>query len=192
MTTTSNDLTPSIARAVGDVSLDEVLLQHKVEQFLYREANLLDTWEWREWLDLFTEDMSYFMPVRRNRLRRQRGDSEFTSGTHMAHFDDNHASMMVRIGQLESGRHWAEDPPSRCRHLFTNVRLDLGVGGANEFEVKSNFLCYRNRLEAEVDIWAGERHDILRVDDEGSLLIAARKILIDQNVILSKNLSVLF
>ncbi|MEU6645523.1 3-phenylpropionate/cinnamic acid dioxygenase subunit beta [Saccharomonospora sp. NPDC046836] len=174
------------------VDPEAVALQYSVEQFLYREADLLDTWRWRDWLDLFTDDMRYFMPVRKNRLRRQRGESEFTSGTHMAHFDDSKRSMMVRVGQMESGRHWAEDPPSRCRHLFSNVRIDESVGDVHEFGVQSNFLCYRNRLESEVDIWAGERHDILRVSDEGEFRIASRAILLDQNVILSKNLSVFF
>lgn len=175
-----------------DSDMAALLLQYRVEQFLYREAELLDTWEWREWFNLFTEDMTYFMPVRKNRLRRQRGDSEFTQGTHMAHFDDDRQSMMVRIAQLESGRHWAEDPPSRTRHIFSNVRVDLETGSDLEFGVKSYFFCYRNRLEAEVDLWAGERQDTFRVSDNGSFKIAARRILLDQNVILSKNLSVLF
>jgi biphenyl 2,3-dioxygenase beta subunit len=58
--------------------------------------------------------------------------------------------------------------------------------------VKSNFICYRNRLQDEVDIWAGERIDLLRRDEEQELHIARRKILLDQNVVLSKNLSVFF
>jgi biphenyl 2,3-dioxygenase beta subunit len=58
--------------------------------------------------------------------------------------------------------------------------------------VKSNFICYRNRLQDEVDIWAGERSDSLRRDEERKLHIAGRKILLDQNVVLSKNLSVFF
>jgi 3-phenylpropionate/cinnamic acid dioxygenase small subunit len=58
--------------------------------------------------------------------------------------------------------------------------------------VKSNFICYRNRLADEVDIWAGERTDLLRRDEEQELLITRRKILLDQNVVLSKNLSVFF
>ena len=62
----------------------------------------------------------------------------------------------------------------------------------SEYEVKSNFICYRNRLSDEVDIWVGERTDLLRRDDEQELRIAHRKILLDQNVVLSKNLSVFF
>jgi biphenyl 2,3-dioxygenase beta subunit len=62
----------------------------------------------------------------------------------------------------------------------------------NEFQVNSNFLCYRNRLQDEVDIWAGERLDLLRREGGRGFLIAERTVLLDQNVVLSKNLSVFF
>jgi biphenyl 2,3-dioxygenase subunit beta len=176
-----------------------VELQHEIEQFYYGEAELLDEWRYREWLDLFSEDTNYWLPTRKNRLRRQRaGDAllgpDGKRGIEMAHFDDDKESMGRRVAQRESGTNWAEDPPSRTRHLITNVRIkDLGTGeaGASEYAVRSNFLCYRNRLEAEVDLWAGQRDDVLR-RHEGSFLIAGRTILLDQNVILSKNLSVFF
>jgi biphenyl 2,3-dioxygenase beta subunit len=58
--------------------------------------------------------------------------------------------------------------------------------------VESNFLCYRNRLETEVDIWVGERQDVLRNVGPRKWQIARRYVLLDQNVILSKNLSVFF
>jgi biphenyl 2,3-dioxygenase beta subunit len=92
---------------------------------------------------------------------------------------------------MESLAHWAENPRSRTRHLVTNVRI-TATDSADEYEVKSNFICYRNRLQDEVDIWAGERSDLVRRDQEQKLHIARRKILLDQNVILSKNLSVFF
>ena len=60
-----------------------------------------------------------------------------------------------------------------------------------EYFVRSNFFVYRNRLEAEVDLWAGERRDVLRAEGD-SFRIADRIILLDQNLILSKNLSVFF
>lgn len=171
------------------VSLEE---QHAVEQFLFAEAELIDEWQWRTWFELFTDDAHYRMPIRRNRLRRQRkaDEADDLNGLEVAHFDDDKASLEMRIEQLESGMHWAEDPPSRSRHLVTNVRVQRSdVDG--EYFVRSNFFIYRNRLEAEVDLWAGERRDVLRLVD-GNLRIADRIILLDQNLILAKNLSVFF
>ncbi|CRY73769.1 aromatic-ring-hydroxylating dioxygenase subunit beta [Nocardia farcinica] len=70
-------------------------------------------------------------------------------------------------------------------------RTDDGARSAAELDVSCNFVLYRNRLETETDIWAGERRDVLRVDGT-SFKIAKRTILLDQNVVQSKNLSVLF
>ncbi|OLT18221.1 benzene 1,2-dioxygenase [Pseudonocardia sp. CNS-139] len=175
-------------------------LQRAVEHFYHGEAELLDDWEWRAWVELFTADAHYRMPIRRNRLRRQRktDEADDLGGLEVAHVDDDRTSLDMRIQQLESGMHWAEDPPSRSRHLVTNVRvkaaaLDDGTPVEGEYHVRSNFLVYRNRLEAEVDVWAGERRDVLRADDGATgFRIADRIVLLDQNLVLSKNLSVFF
>ncbi|MFC7451141.1 aromatic-ring-hydroxylating dioxygenase subunit beta [Rhodococcus daqingensis] len=177
--------------------LEQVLLQHRVEQFLYRESQLLDHWQWAQWLELFADDILYWMPVRKNRLRRQRDADEVPQGIEMAHFYDDFSSLQLRVNQMHSGTHWAEDPPSRCRHLITNVLVTPRNGEeaagleSPEYNVSSNFLLYRNRLESETDVWAGERRDVLRVVG-GGFKIARRTILLDQNVVQSKNLSVLF
>ncbi len=169
---------------------DLIARQYQVEQFYYREARMLDTWSWDQWLALFSEDIRYWMPLRRNRLRRERGAGEIPADLEMALVDDDIAQLRMRVQQMASGRHWAEDPPSRCRHLITNVCVEAFEGSA-DLAVRSNFLVYRNRMETEVDVWAGEREDVLRPAG-ASFQIAKRTILLDQSVVLSKNLSVFF
>jgi 3-phenylpropionate/cinnamic acid dioxygenase small subunit len=85
---------------------------------------------------------------------------------------------------------WAEDPPSRTRHLVTNVQVRRR-SASDEFDVTSSFLLYRTRLETDLNLFAGRREDMLRKTGEG-WRIARRKILLDQNVVLAKNLSVFF
>jgi 3-phenylpropionate/cinnamic acid dioxygenase small subunit len=75
--------------------------------------------------------------------------------------------------------------------VVTNIRIEP-TSAANEYAVRSNFLVYRNRLETEVDIWVGERQDVLRRHEPLAWQIARRTIILDQNVVLSKNLSILF
>jgi 3-phenylpropionate/cinnamic acid dioxygenase small subunit len=162
-------------------------LQSEIEAFLYFEAQLLDDRRFQEWYALFADDLRYWMPTRTNRLRRELSRENSSPGE-MALFDDDKQSLGWRVHQLQTGMHWAEDPPSRTRHLVTNVRAT--AHDDNAFEVRSNFLCYRNRLEDEVDIWAGQREDILRNVGPRQWQIARRTILLDQNVVLSKNLSV--
>ncbi len=168
-------------------ALEPLLLQWQVEQFLYREAELLDGRRFDEWLELFSDDVHYWMPLRYNRDRRDKAPEE-SAADELSLFDDDKEFLAARIRRLKTGRAWAEDPPSRTRHLVTNVVIESA--GA-ELDVRSNFLIYRNRLEGEVDLYAGTRHDLLRRLGDG-LKIARRKIILDQNVLLSKNLSIFF
>jgi biphenyl 2,3-dioxygenase beta subunit len=94
-----------------------------------------------------------------------------------------------RVRKLETGYAWAEDPPSRTRHLVTNVRLISD--NADGLVVETNFHLYRTRLNSEEDSWIGLRRDLLR-RKEGTFEIADRKIFLDQTVILSRNLSNFF
>ena len=176
-------------------------LQADVERFLYREARLLDERRFREWLDLFTEDCRYWMPVRTTRLprnsksvvildREHYREDEVARDGEMAYFDDDKATLLMRVERLETGMAWAEDPPSRTRHLVTNVEIvdELEDG---RLLVYSNFLTYRHRLETDVDVFVGRREDtLLRTD--GSFLVVHRKIVLDQNVIDANNLSIFF
>jgi 3-phenylpropionate/cinnamic acid dioxygenase small subunit len=62
---------------------------------------------------------------------------------------------------------------------------------ALELKVYSNFFVYRNRSETEQDFYVGGRQDVLRKVD-GAWKIARRKIILDQNVLLAKNVSIFF
>jgi 3-phenylpropionate/cinnamic acid dioxygenase small subunit len=57
--------------------------------------------------------------------------------------------------------------------------------------VKSRFLLYRNRVETETDLLVGKREDLWRRLN-GDWRIARRKIVLDQNVLLAKNLTFFF
>jgi len=180
----------TIERAVGvDPELSAAIaLQYRVEQFYYDEAALLDAHDYEHWVALFSDDTHYFMPIRRTRLRRELS-KEFTQPGEMAYFDDDKRTLMMRGTKFNSGLSWGEDPPSRTRHLITNVRVSSDDG--NELHVASNFHVYRTRLKSEVDSWVGRREDVLR-RSEGSFLIAKRHILLDQSIILSRNLTTMF
>ncbi|MDP9093358.1 MAG: 3-phenylpropionate/cinnamic acid dioxygenase subunit beta [Actinomycetota bacterium] len=160
---------------------------------MFYEARLLDEWRWREWYELLSEDIRYWSPTRTNRLRVRSFTEEVTDGIQVAFFDENKKSLDGRVRQMETGSHWAEDPPSRTRRLITNVWISdvREENGLDEYSVRSYFLCYRNRLESETNIWAGMRDDVLRKTAIG-YEIARRTILLDQNVVLAKHLSVFF
>ncbi len=175
--------------AFNDLGLQErMLLTFEVEEFLYREASLLDERKLDEWLALTTDDIHYWMPIRRTTTAKEI-DNEFTKPGGMAFFDDDKKTLGMRVQRLQVGRAWAEDPPSRTRHVVTNVRI-LGVDGG-DITVASNFMLYRSRLNSEEDSWIGRREDVLR-REAGALKLARRYIYLDQTVILAQNMSNLF
>jgi 3-phenylpropionate/cinnamic acid dioxygenase small subunit len=166
-------------------------LQQEVEQFLFAEAALLDRRAYRDWFNLLASDLRYRMPLRFNREKRERGH-EYSQAGESCLFDETKASIDLRIKRLETGMAWAEEPPSRTRHMVTNVRIWPNANG-NELSVSSYFHLYRSRLERQVDQFLGEREDVLRrADNPFGFVIAAREIRLDQSTVLANNLSVFF
>ena len=175
--------------ACQDLSLQErMLLKFEAEEFLYYEADLLDSRRFDEWLNLLADDIHYWMPLRRTTQAKE-VKKEFTAPGGMALFDDDKTILTMRIQRLAIGRAWAEDPPSRTRRLISNVRIDSIDG--DELTVHSNFKLYRTRLNSEEDSWIGRREDTLR-RSEGGFLLCRRHLFLEQTVILSQNLSSLF
>ncbi len=173
----------------------------EVEQFLYREARMLDNRQFHEWLELLTDDVRYWMPIRSNRYPlnsmaitildgSRYEEAEVSSEGELAFMDEDKDSLTRRIARLDTGMAWAEDPPSRTRHIITNIEVEAG-DTQGELHVYSNFFMYRTRAETEQDFYIGSREDVLR--RVGSQLrIASRKIVLDQTVLLAKNLSNFF
>src|SRR6201988_2771439 len=168
----------------------------EVEQFYYEEAELLDDGRFADWLELLADDLDYWMPTRTNRLRRQQALSIAAPGE-AGYYDETKESLAGRIRRFASGKGGAEDPPARTRHLITNIvvrHIDPDQHpdfSAEDLEVRSAFLVYRNRLEREENVFAGRRVDILRRTEAG-LRVARRVILLDQHVLQAKNISTFF
>jgi 3-phenylpropionate/cinnamic acid dioxygenase small subunit len=171
-----------------------VLLKQELEEFLYHEAELLDERRYEAWLELLADDVRYWMPMRRN-VRFGELEREFTrEGQDINWFDEGKETLTRRVQQILTGVHWAEEPLSRICHMVSNVQL-LRVSPSAldpaEVAVKCRFLIYRNRVETETDILVGKREDVLRRVN-GRWNIAQRKVILDQNVLLAKNLTFFF
>jgi 3-phenylpropionate/cinnamic acid dioxygenase small subunit len=169
--------------------LERLLLTREIEEFLYAEAELLDTRRFTEWLALLTEDIRYWMPMRRNVKFGEQERENTREQQDMNWFDEGKATLTQRVQQILTGVHWAEEPLSRVCHMVSNIHV-VQVA-LPEVTVSCRFLVYRNRLQDETDFFVGKREDVLRQVD-GQWKIARRKILLDQNVLLAKNLTLFF
>lgn len=187
MTQTTSPNASVIGRAAG--SIVDAELAYRVTQFLFQEAEYLDDGRFADWLEVFDEDLVYWAPLRTNRLRRQAALSIGAPGD-AAYFDETKESLAWRIRRYDSGMAWAEDPPSRTRHLISNIVVRHREDG--DLDVRSAFLVYRNRLQTETDLYSGGRQDIIRRTEDDGFRIRRREILFDANVLQAKNLSTFF
>ena len=179
---------------VANDPLAMLLLKQDVEAFLYHEANLLDDRRYEEWLDLLTDDVRYWVPMRRN-VKFGELEREFTrEGQDINWFDEGKTTLTQRVRQILTGVHWAEEPLSRLSHLVTNVEITEATpsaADAEEVSLRCRFIIYRNRVATETDILVGRREDRLRRVD-GGWQISQRQVFLDQNVLLAKNLTFFF
>src|SRR6266513_1866379 len=117
-----------MARPMGAGAMREEVTR-EVEQFLYREARLLDERRFHEWLALFTDDVHYWMGARANRYPR--------NSKALSILDETKETLAGRVARLETGMAWAEDPPSRTRHVISNIEVADG-DTASELTAYSN------------------------------------------------------
>lgn len=128
--------------------------QREVEAFLYMEAAHIDEGRFSEWLELFTDDAHYWAPANAD---------DVDPNTHVSIIYDDHARLAERVSRLQSGNAHGQLPPSRTRHLITNVRV---VGDDEEVTVvSSNFLIVDLRLGVQ-NIYSGRYEHRLERDGE--------------------------
>jgi len=156
-----------------------------VEEFMFREAELLDGGRFRDWLDLLDPEIRYVVPVRTT--REDAADPGWVRA--IAHWDDDYTGLEMRVLRSETDFAWAELPRSRTRHFVSNIRTAAGPG-AQELTVRSNLLFFRSRGDSgRWELLSAERLDVLRRTD-GSLRLARREVLLDHSTLPVDNLSV--
>jgi len=101
--------------------MSDTVLRAGIENFLYREARLLDERRFEDWRELFAEDGFYWVPVR----------PEQTDPLHeVSIFYDDRTAMAARIRRLRHPRAHAELPPTRAVRAVSNVEIEAGPDGA--------------------------------------------------------------
>jgi len=83
-----------------------------VQEFLYHEARLLDTGELEAWLELFTEDATYWLPL-------ERGQKDATETSSIIY--DDRTLLGLRVKQARHPRAHARLPLARTVHQISNI-----------------------------------------------------------------------
>lgn len=163
-------------------------LQHDVEQFYYREAELLDSRRLYEWLDLFTEDSRYSVG---SRLNTGSGavDNPPAEPKVIYHARDDKHFLLLRVKRLDTGFAHVEEPPSFTRRLIGNVQIENENRNDSRYQISANILVAQFRDNAST-IFAGRRRDELcKVNDQWR--ISSRTVILDY-INLPRVISILF
>lgn len=135
----------------------------EVEQFLFREAALLDARDYPGWLKLFTPDAVYWIPSVADEVDPSREVSIV--------YDDAQF-LAERVWRLDSGLAYAQEPHSRTSHLIANIQTAERADGG--FDVRSTFLVAEFR-RGQQTLFAGRYQHHLRRDGD-DFLIARKKV----------------
>ena len=146
---------------------DRFALRASVEEFLFREAVLLDDWRLEEWVDLFTDDARYVVPS----TDLPEGDPT----RDLVFINDDIVRLRARAARLNSRHSHRENPRSRTRRFVSNVRVEETDDG--QLSVSANVLVYRFR-SGEGAPYVGTIDYILRRDG-GDLRSAYRRAVLD-------------
>lgn len=172
----------STVQSRGQVGAD---LHFEVTQFLYREARVLDENRFDDWLEMLTEDVVYEMPLT---LTRERAESARVYEPEMQYFSENIHSLRMRVARLGTDYAWAEDPPTRTRHLVLNVELEP----ADDESVMAHcaFVVFANRGSlGDWETLVGRRNDLL-VRDGLDWKLRRRTLRLDQAVLGANTISI--
>ena len=122
----------------------------ELEQFLFHEARLLDLQRYEEWLDLYTEDATYWVPLEQG----QASASETSSIIY-----DDKTLLELRVRQARHPRAHARLPLARTVHQVGNVMLLERADGAARLASTLQVIEFRAERQR---VWGATVEHLLR------------------------------
>jgi benzoate/toluate 1,2-dioxygenase subunit beta len=152
------------------------LSRQEAEEFLYREALLLDRGDWDEWLELYLPDAIFWMPAWRDEsVPTADPDSELS-----LIYYRGRRNLEDRVWRARSGLSVASTPRPRTVHAVTNVLVDADEG---EAEVSACFSVHLHDPRSERSHVFFGRYEYRLHQLGGDWRIARKKILLLNDVI---------
>ena len=129
----------------------------EVQNFLFDESALIDSWQLDKWLELYTEDAEYFVPP----TDLEEGASPENSLFYIA---DDRRRLEERVLRLNKKTCHSEYPRSKVRHLVSNIRVLNEVD--NLISVDAAFVCYRSK-DGITDMFMGRYDYVIKRTEDG-------------------------
>jgi 3-phenylpropionate/cinnamic acid dioxygenase small subunit len=126
------------------------------EDFLLHEARLLDDRRFRDWMALFTEDGTYWVPS----IPDQKSPLDYASL-----FYDDRRLMETRVTRLEHKQIHIQNPPSRTMHQVGRAIVEKAPGDG-EFRISSTLLMAESREDNQRFFAGRQTHHLRMVGSE--------------------------
>jgi 3-phenylpropionate/cinnamic acid dioxygenase small subunit len=150
----------AIAPAAWDAQRD---VHREIEQFLYRQSELLDAKQWQDYIDLFADDGVYWMPVTPDQTDWEGSPSIFAEDKFM---------MEVRMGRVTHPTAWSQAPMWSTSHVIGNVVIEPASDAG--WIVRSRFHMMELRRDTVRHFGGTYRHTLVRRD--GQLRIQLQRV----------------
>ncbi|MGH8246653.1 MAG: aromatic-ring-hydroxylating dioxygenase subunit beta [Gammaproteobacteria bacterium] len=141
----------------------------ELEEFIYREARLLDEQRWEEWIALFTENGEYWVPA---------APDQPDPRNHVSLIYETGLLRAVRIKRYRHPNAISLQPRPRSMHLVSNVLLDSIDAASGDCVVKSRFVMLQYRREKQ-DVFGGSYTHHLKAAEDGYRIAMKRVDLIN-------------
>lgn len=148
----------------------QAVTRQDVEEFLFREALLLDQWKLNDWLALFTDDAVYQVPTTSAPDDASPVDTLF-------YVADDRFRLGERVVRLLKKTAYAEQPHSKTRHLVSNVLIDSRSD--DELVVLGAFVVYRSKDGISSSYFGHSRYRLTWAD--GKLMIRQKRCMLDSD-----------
>ena len=125
----------------------------QVEGFLYREARLMDAHRYDDWLALWHEDATYWVPC---------NSDDIDPATQVSVIYDRRGQLKSRIERLKKTP-WLREAPPRLKRLVSNVEIE--AESVEEVSVSSAFILAELHHHRQ-QLWAGStEHKLVPTGD---------------------------
>ena len=124
--------------------------------FVVREARLLDQQLFDDWLDLFTEDGHYWMPV-------EWGQTDPRLTTSLMYEDK--LLLRIRVDRLKGWQTYSQSPKSRCHHVLQTPQVDQRDCEGKSYVTWTPMHYVESRADQQTLYAAWATHHLAMVDD---------------------------
>jgi len=139
--------------------------EKQLVEFVYAEARMLDEQRFDDWLNLFTEDAYYWMPL---------APGQQDARLHASLLYEDKLLLRVRVERLAGARTFSQQPRSRSHHLLQQPSIEAADRDTGRYTLRTAFHYLETRLDTQTLFAGWATHELVTM--EGALRIRLKRV----------------